>query len=81
MASLTVRKLDENLKNRLRIRAAAHGRSMEEEVRCILRETLERHPPRTLADIALEIFGTRHGVELASHPPTTPRTPPSFEKT
>ena len=80
MASLTIRKLDETLKSRLRMRAAAHGRSMEEEARVILREALEQHPPRTLADIALEIFGSRHGVELAAHPPITPRDPPGFEE-
>jgi len=79
MASLTVRKLDEKLKSRLRMRAAANGRSMEEEARVILRDALEQHPPRTLADIALEIFGSRHGVELPAHPPTTPRAPPVFE--
>jgi plasmid stability protein len=79
MASLTVRKLDEMLKSRLRMRAAANGRSMEEEARVILGEALATHPPRTLADIALEIFGTRHGVELEAHPPATPRQPPGFE--
>ena len=41
MASLTVRKLDEMLKSRLRMRAAANGRSMEEEARVILREALD----------------------------------------
>jgi phosphopantothenoylcysteine decarboxylase/phosphopantothenate--cysteine ligase len=38
MASLTVRQLDEKLKKLLRLRAARHGRSMEDEVRVILRE-------------------------------------------
>jgi phosphopantothenoylcysteine decarboxylase/phosphopantothenate--cysteine ligase len=38
MASLTVRRLDEALKQRLRERAAAHSRSMEDEARVILRE-------------------------------------------
>ncbi len=38
MASLTVRQLDERLKKLLRLRAARHGRSMEDEVRVILRE-------------------------------------------
>ncbi|WP_414653816.1 FitA-like ribbon-helix-helix domain-containing protein, partial [Geminicoccus sp.] len=33
MASLTVRNLDPTVKERLRVRAARHGRSMEEEVR------------------------------------------------
>jgi phosphopantothenoylcysteine decarboxylase/phosphopantothenate--cysteine ligase len=37
MASLTVRQLDEALKKRLRLRAAKHGRSVEDEVRTILR--------------------------------------------
>ena len=38
MASLTVRQLDDTLKKLLRLRAARHGRSMEDEVRVILRE-------------------------------------------
>ena len=37
MAALTVRQLDEALKKRLRLRAAKHGRSVEEEIRVILR--------------------------------------------
>ena len=37
MASLTVRQLDEKLKKQLRLRAAKHGRSVEDEVRTILR--------------------------------------------
>ena len=37
MASLTVRQLDEALKQRLRLRAARNGRSVEDEVRTILR--------------------------------------------
>ena len=38
MASLTVRQLDEALKQQLRLRAARNGRSVEDEVRTILRE-------------------------------------------
>jgi phosphopantothenoylcysteine decarboxylase / phosphopantothenate---cysteine ligase len=37
MASLTVRQLDDKLKKLLRLRAARHGRSMEDEIRTILR--------------------------------------------
>ena len=33
MGSITIRNLDDTLKRRLRVRAAEHGRSMEEEVR------------------------------------------------
>ncbi len=41
MASLTVRKLDEALKASLRLRAARNGRSVEDEVRVILRDAAE----------------------------------------
>ncbi len=40
MAALTVRGLDEATHTRLRVRAAQHGRSMEAEVRAILRDQL-----------------------------------------
>src|SRR5882757_764845 len=44
MASLTIRKLDEAIKTYLRLRSAKNGRSVEEEVRVILREYLEGTP-------------------------------------
>jgi plasmid stability protein len=40
MASMTIRNLDDGLKGRLRVRAAIHGRSMEDEARDILRAAL-----------------------------------------
>jgi len=40
VASMTIRNLDEKLKARLRIQAARHGRSMEDEARDILRSAL-----------------------------------------
>lgn len=46
MASITIRNLDDALKQRLRMRAAEHGRSMEEEVREILRRSVGRSPSR-----------------------------------
>jgi antitoxin FitA len=42
MATLTIRDLDDDLKARLRVRAAEHGRSMESEVREILRSALTK---------------------------------------
>ena len=45
MATLTIRQLDEKTKTRLRVRAAHHGRSMEEEAREILRSALSSVPP------------------------------------
>jgi phosphopantothenoylcysteine decarboxylase/phosphopantothenate--cysteine ligase len=41
LASLTVRQLDDKLKKQLRLRAAQHGRSMEDEVRVILRQAAD----------------------------------------
>lgn len=50
MASITIRNLEDDLKRRLRIRAAENGRSMEEEARAILRLVVtETAPPRNLA--------------------------------
>jgi len=43
MASITIRNLDEDLKAKLRVVAANHGRSMEEEVRVILAQALSRN--------------------------------------
>ena len=42
MASITIRNLDDRTKERLRMRAASHGRSMEEEARSILRSAVVR---------------------------------------
>ena len=52
MASITIRQLDEALKKRLRLRAAKSGRSVEDEVRTILRAAAEeggREAPETIA--------------------------------
>ena len=62
MASLSVRKLDEDTLSRLRVRAAKHGVSMEEEARRILKEAVTA--PDRLGDLALRIFGPNHGVDL-----------------
>jgi hypothetical protein len=53
---------------------------MEEEARRILGDALNRAHPLNLADLALEIFGPEHGVELPPHPPVKPKPPPNFER-
>jgi phosphopantothenoylcysteine decarboxylase / phosphopantothenate---cysteine ligase len=45
MASLTIRKLDEAIRDELRLRAARNGRSVEDEVRVILREASQHRAP------------------------------------
>ena len=49
MASLTIRKLDDAIKSYLRLRSAKNGRSVEEEVRVILREYCEGRPVQAAA--------------------------------
>jgi antitoxin FitA len=44
MAQLVVRHLDDDVKERLRQRADRHGRSVEEEVRTILRNAVQDQP-------------------------------------
>ena len=45
MSQLTIRGIDDTLKRQLRVRAAENGRSMEEEVRQILRHALDLPSP------------------------------------
>jgi len=78
MASITIRKLDDRLKSRLKHRAAQHGCSMEEEARNILRETLSHEEPKNAADIALELFGPKRGFKLDLPPRGAFREPPDF---
>lgn len=62
MASLSIRKLEDETLHRLRIRAAQHQVSMEEEVRRILRQAVM--PPERLGTLAQQFFGEKDGVEL-----------------
>jgi plasmid stability protein len=63
MAQILVRNLDEAVKDKLRKRAARTGRSMEEEVRDILRDALkdEGKPQKGLGTRIAERF---RGIEL-----------------
>ena len=64
MASITIRNLDDNVKTRLRVRAADNGRSMEEEARLILRDAVGCKPSsRNLASIVRAHFGPANGVD------------------
>ena len=65
MASITIRNLDNDVKTRLRVRAAEHHCSMEEEVRLILRDAVNSDAtPRDLAAFTRECFAPLGGVEL-----------------
>ena len=58
MAQFVVRNIDDSTKAKLQRRAARHGRSMEEEVRDILRDAVkdEARPPRDLGRRIAERF-------------------------
>ena len=83
MASITVRNLDEGLKRRLRIRAAENGKSMEQEVRDILKDALDEYEEvPTGKDLASSIrarFAPFGGVELELPPREAMREPPQFD--
>src|SRR5258707_8521872 len=66
MATLTIRQLDEKTKTRLRVRAAHHGRSMEEEAREILRSALTASSPvkGNLAETIHRRFAAFGGLEF-----------------
>lgn len=54
MANLSVRQLDDNTLQALRMQAAKHGVSMEEEARRILRSAVR--PSQKLGDLAVSLF-------------------------
>lgn len=73
MAAMSIRNLDDRVRERLRVRAAANGRSMESEVRAIL-EAAVMHPTGSdnLFTALMERFGGIGGVELDLPTRSTP---------
>lgn len=82
MSSITIRNLETNVKNQLRMRAARHGRSMEEEVRDILRAALaeKTRRPGNLFEAIRRRIGSLGGVELDLPARGPIREPPRFQK-
>lgn len=82
MASITIRRLEDGAKERLRVRASRHGRSMEEEVREILRTALYAKGivAPNLAESIRRRFAALGGVELPNLPRDPIRRPPGFRK-
>jgi antitoxin FitA len=79
MAAVTVRNLDDRVKERLRMRAAAHGRSMESEIRAILAEAVGG-PGDTdgLVVTMLDRFASVGGAELDLPARSTPARAPDL---
>lgn len=73
MAAVSIRDLDDYVRERLRVRAAAHGRSMEAEIRDILTEAVSQpSESRGLLATLLDRIGEVGGVELDLPERSTP---------
>jgi plasmid stability protein len=82
MSSITVRNLDPAIKERLRVRAAEHGHSMEAEARSILQVALSgstRPPGRNLYERIHARFAPLGGVDLTLPQREPAREPPRFD--
>lgn len=62
MANISVRKLNEQVYHQLRVRAALHGVSMEEEARQIISQVVS--VPERISDVFRKHFGPSQGVDL-----------------
>jgi len=80
MSTLTVRNIDDDLKQRLRLEAARHGHSMEEEVRRILRRALsEPAAEQGLGSRIRDRFAAYDGQELELPERRDPPRPANME--
>lgn len=80
MATMTIRNIDDQLKARLRVQAAMHGRSMEDEARDILRVALSTEVTRgaSLVNAIRARFAPLGGIELEQPDRDAIRKPPEF---
>lgn len=76
MAVMTIRNLDEGIRDKLRVRAALHGRSMEAEARAILTAAVDSPMERSLLEVLGEMREILEGEELTLPPRDSgPREP------
>ena len=82
MAQIIVRDLEEDVKQRLKRRAQRHGRSMEDEIRHILRDAA-RQPAKSVGGLGTRIAALFHETEFAFQIPEVrghPATPATFDE-
>ena len=82
-AAITIRKLDQSVKTRLRMQAAKNGRSMEEEAREILKNALSRslaEPADLATSIRRRLAAIGGGVKLPITKRDAIRQPPRLRK-
>ncbi len=78
MANISLRKLDDTIYENLRIRAAKHGVSMEEEVRQIICQVVEA--PERISDVFQKHFGVKNGIDLNIPNQRHPHNPMDFSE-
>lgn len=83
MTTLTIPNVDDDLAQRLRTRAAVHGRSVEAEARTILADALgpadATTRPDNIADAIRAIMKPIGGVDLQPFPSEPVPEPPRFD--
>ena len=81
MAAISVRDLDDGVRERLRVRAAGNGRSMEAEIREILTVAVcEAEPAADLFTTLLDRFGELGGVDLPIQARSSPARAADFSE-
>ncbi len=78
MGTLTIRNLDDSVKDRLRVRAARHGHSMEEEARVILKRAVQGLTGPEVLELSRKLFDGENGVDLELPDRADDRPAPDF---
>ena len=81
MASMMIRNLDDRVKEKIRVRAAKNGRSMEEEARRLLASAIDQ-PPKEEVGLGTSIRRrfAKYGLDKLELPPRqSVRPPPKFK--
>lgn len=78
MATLTIRNIDDSIKERLRVRAAVHGHSMEEEARVILKQAVGGISGERLWQLSRQLFADEKGIEVNLPSRANDRAVPDF---
>ena len=73
VADISIRNLEDSVRDRLRVRAASHGRSMESEVRVILTQAVTETQERPgLVRVLADRFSELGGIDLEIPDRTSP---------
>lgn len=79
MATLTIRNIEDGIKERLRVRAAMHGNSMEEEARVILKRAVGGISGAGLWELSRQLFQGDDGITLELPRRDGDRAAPDFD--